>query len=230
MVLPISDRPVRVGVSASGRWAQMAHLPGWARDPRAELVAVCDVEPQLAEDAAPKFGAPAAASKYRDVVDRDDIDVVDVCTPSHTHFELAMAALEAGKHVLCEKPVAFDFRDTCARRELARAKGLKTSSASPSATRRRCGTCGRWSTEGFVGDAVHLQRLRAELAVARSAESAAAGRSRRGSPRHPGLVARRLRRAGDRHRAPDGRRRSDRRSSARCATSCRSAWSARPAA
>src|SRR5215207_3558538 len=104
----------------------MAHLPGWARDPRTELVAVCDVEPQLADDAAAKFGIPAAASNYRDVVTRDDIDVVDVCTPSHTHFELAMAALEAGKHVLCEKPVAFDFRDTLRAAALAHANGLKT--------------------------------------------------------------------------------------------------------
>ena len=54
------------------------------------------------------------------------MDVVDVCTPSHTHFPLAWAALEAGKHVLCEKPVAFDFRDTLRARDLAAAKGLKT--------------------------------------------------------------------------------------------------------
>src|SRR5829696_2914160 len=104
----------------------MAHLPGWARDPRTELVAVCDVEPQLADDAAAKFGIPAAASNYRDVVNRDDIDVVDVCTPSHTHFELAMAALAAGKHVLCEKPVAFDFRETLRAADLARSQELKT--------------------------------------------------------------------------------------------------------
>jgi predicted dehydrogenase len=49
MVLPIADRPVRVGVLGAGRWAQMAHLPGWARNPRTELVAVCDIEPQLAK-------------------------------------------------------------------------------------------------------------------------------------------------------------------------------------
>jgi predicted dehydrogenase len=57
---------------------------------------------------------------------RDDIDVIDVCTPSHTHFELAWAALEAGKHVLCEKPVAYDFRQTRRAAGLAREKGLKT--------------------------------------------------------------------------------------------------------
>ena len=60
------------------------------------------------------------------LLERDDIDLIDVCTPSHTHFELAWAALEAGKHVLCEKPVAYDFRDTLRARDLARRKGLKT--------------------------------------------------------------------------------------------------------
>lgn len=126
MVLPISGRPVRVGVLGAGRWAQMAHLPGWARDPRTELVAVCDVDSNLATEAAARFAIPHSATDYREVVQRDDVDVIDVCTPSHTHFELAMAALQAGKHVLCEKPVAFDFRDTLRAAALARSKGLKT--------------------------------------------------------------------------------------------------------
>ncbi len=126
MSSPISDRQVRVGVLGAGRWALMAHLPGWARDPRTELVAICDVDAGLAQEAAATFGIPTAAADYRDVVNRDDIDVIDVCTPSHTHFELTMAALDAGKHVLCEKPVAFDFRDTLRAAELARGKGLKT--------------------------------------------------------------------------------------------------------
>ena len=125
MTLPITDRPVRVAVLGAGRWAMIAHLPGWARDPRAEIVAVCDVDPALAAEAAAAFGASDAVD-YRDIVGRDDIDVIDVCTSSETHFELAMAALEAGKHVLCEKPVAFDFRETMRAADLAKSKGLKT--------------------------------------------------------------------------------------------------------
>src|SRR5215212_3479581 len=126
MVLPIADRPVRVGVLGAGRWAERAHLPGWTRDPRAEVIAVCDVDRGLAEAAGKQFGAAVVSDDYREVVTRNDLDVIDVCTPSHTHFELSMAALEAGKHVLCEKPVAFDFRDTMRAADLARSQGLKT--------------------------------------------------------------------------------------------------------
>jgi predicted dehydrogenase len=126
MTGPITGRKVRVGVLGAGRWANVAHLPGWTRDPRCEVVAICDVERRLAEETAPKFGASVVSDDFREVVGRDDLDVIDVCTPSHTHFDLAMAALESGKHVLCEKPVAFDFRETSRAAEIARAKGLKT--------------------------------------------------------------------------------------------------------
>ena len=117
---------LRVGVIGAGRWAHMAHLPGWKRDPRVELVAVCDVEPDRAEQAAREFEIPEWTDDARAVLERGDVDVVDVVTGDHSHFELTMAALEAGKHVLVEKPVAHDFRDTLRARDLAAAKGLKT--------------------------------------------------------------------------------------------------------
>ena len=117
---------LRVGVIGCGRWAHMAHLPGWTRDPRCEVVAVCDRDPRLAESAAAEFGIGEATADHRRVIERDDIDVIDVITGDSEHFDLTMAALEAGKHVLCEKPVAHDYRDTLRARDLADAKGLKT--------------------------------------------------------------------------------------------------------
>ncbi len=122
----MTTRRLRVGVLGAGAWATFAHLPGFRRDSRCELVAIADPQFDLARAAAVHFEIPMAASDHRAVIERDDIDVIDVCTPSHTHFELAWAALEAGKHVLCEKPVAYDFRDTRRAAQVARDKGLKT--------------------------------------------------------------------------------------------------------
>jgi predicted dehydrogenase len=121
-----SSSTVRVGVLGAGTWARSAHLPGYSRDPRCRIVAVCDVEIDRARDAARAFDLHTATDNPRDLFQRDDIDLIDVCTPSHTHFELAWGALEAGKHVLCEKPVAYDYRDTLRAADLARQKGLKT--------------------------------------------------------------------------------------------------------
>jgi predicted dehydrogenase len=120
------DSVVRVGVLGAGAWARGAHLPGYKRDPRCRLVAIADIERERAADAAREFDIPTVSADARELVTRDDIDLVDVCTPSHTHLELAWSALEAGKHVLCEKPVAYDFRDTRRAHEFARRRGLKT--------------------------------------------------------------------------------------------------------
>src|SRR5882762_5202145 len=121
-----SDSLVRVGVLGAGAWARGAHLPGYRRDRRCTVVAIADVEIDRAREAAREFEIPFAAADPRELVRRDDIDLIDVCTPSHTHFDLAWRALEAGKHVLCEKPVAYDYRDTERAADLARRKGLKT--------------------------------------------------------------------------------------------------------
>ncbi len=117
---------LRIGVLGAGNWARAAHLPGWRRDPRAEIAVICDPEAARARDLAGQFAVPEAAADWQDVVARSDLDVIDIATPSHTHLELARAAIEAGKHVLCEKPVAYDFRQTRDLAALARRRGLKT--------------------------------------------------------------------------------------------------------
>ena len=122
----MAGKRLGVGVIGAGRWANWAHLPGWVRDKRCELVAVCDREIGRAEKAGQEFGAPVVTDDYRDLLARDDIDIIDVVTRDFEHFEINMAALEAGKHVLSEKPVAHDFRDVRKAADLAAASGLKT--------------------------------------------------------------------------------------------------------
>ncbi len=121
----MAARRLGIGVIGAGRWAGLAHLPGWARDERCQIVGICDVDPQRAAEAARAYGA-VATTDYRELLERDDIDVIDVVTRDSEHFAINLAALQAGKHVLSEKPVAHDYRDVRRAAELARSRGLKT--------------------------------------------------------------------------------------------------------
>ena len=90
-----------------------AHSQGWRTAPRVfdlpaepELAVVVGRNAEAVAAAASKWGWAESATDWRDVIARDDIDVVDIVTPGDSHAEIAIAALEAGKHVLCEKPLA----------------------------------------------------------------------------------------------------------------------------
>jgi len=122
----MAGKRLGVGVIGAGRWANWAHLPGWSRDKRCEVVAICDREAGRAGAAAQEFGVPVVTSDYRELLKRDDIDIIDVVTGDSEHVEINVAAIEAGKHVLSEKPVAHDFRDVRRVADLAASKGLKT--------------------------------------------------------------------------------------------------------
>ena len=117
---------LRVAVVGTGSWAQRAHIPGWQRDPRAEVVALADVDAGAAAAAASRFGVPAVTTDYRELLDDPGIDVIDVVTGNQPHFQISWDALSAGKHVLCEKPVHASYLKTREAAELARSKGLKT--------------------------------------------------------------------------------------------------------
>lgn len=69
---------------------------------------VVDVNDELASSARDRLGFDEHASRWQDVIARDDIDIVDICTPNNSHAEIAIAAAKAGKHILCEKPLAMN--------------------------------------------------------------------------------------------------------------------------
>ena len=121
-----TSEKVRVAVVGAGRWAQAAHIPGWQREPRAEVGALADIDAEVAGEVAAKFSVPRAVTDYRELLDDPDIDVVDVVTGNRPHFGVSWDALSAGKHVLCEKPVHTDYRKTRDAAALAAARGLRT--------------------------------------------------------------------------------------------------------
>lgn len=77
----------------------------------AECAAVCDIVPEKAEAAAAQYGIPEIYTDYREMLKNPDIDVIHICTPHYLHAGMAVDALEAGKHVLCEKPMALSETD-----------------------------------------------------------------------------------------------------------------------
>jgi predicted dehydrogenase len=112
-----------IGYSFMGR----AHTAAWRnvtpafdlQDSRPALRAICGRDGPLVEAAARRLGWASWETDWRAVVARDDIDVVDVCTPGALHAEIAVAALEAGKHVLCEKPMANSVAEAVAMADAA---------------------------------------------------------------------------------------------------------------
>ena len=98
---------VGVGIIGTG-FARTTQLPAWRACEGARVVAVASGHRENAEAAAREFGIPFVASDWREVVAREDVDLVCVVTPPVTHEEMASAALRAGKAVLCEKPMALD--------------------------------------------------------------------------------------------------------------------------
>lgn len=99
------SKTLKVGVIGVGGIAG-AHFPGWKESPDAEMIAFADVNPAALSRAADAHGITRRYESAAELIADPDIDIVDICTPNMYHTDAAIAALEAGKHVLCEKPLA----------------------------------------------------------------------------------------------------------------------------
>ena len=107
------DKKVRIGVVGCGGIANGKHMPNLAKIPEVEMVAFCDIIPERAEKAAKKFGTEDAKTytDYKELIKDETIDVIHVCTPNRSHSFITIDSLEAGKHVMCEKPMAKTYAE-----------------------------------------------------------------------------------------------------------------------
>lgn len=113
------SKKIKVGIIGSGGIAQAAHMPGYASVPDAcEMVAVADVSLETAQAAAAKFNVSRTYTDYREILADPEIDAVSIATPNAYHHGPTIEALRAGKHVLCEKPLAMNANEA---REMCRA-------------------------------------------------------------------------------------------------------------
>ncbi len=102
----MARKTIRVGLVGVGAAAQIIHIPTLKKTEGIELIALCDRDPEKASRVAQKFQIPHSTGRLEELLDLDGLDAVDICTPNFLHSPMALAALEAGKHVFCERPLA----------------------------------------------------------------------------------------------------------------------------
>lgn len=116
---------LKLGIVGCGGVAQQAHLPSFMRLNDVVLSAVCDRNEVLAKETSAKYRLPIAYTELSDMLSKENLDIVDICTPPQTHAALAVEALEHGCHVLMEKPMALSTADCDAMIKAADEKGTK---------------------------------------------------------------------------------------------------------
>ena len=117
-------RPIRIGLIGSGQRGQQ-HLEHYQDISGAEIVAVADINEPLARRVAAQFKIPSVYTDYHDLLARDDIESVDICLHNNLHRPAAVAAMEAGKDVFCEKPMAGSYADARIMHDTAQSLGRK---------------------------------------------------------------------------------------------------------
>jgi predicted dehydrogenase len=105
------DKTIGVGIVGAG-FARTTQIPGFRNCPGARVVAITSRRPERAASVAQEFGIEHVANDWRELVERDDVDLVSIVTPPATHMEITLAALERGKAVICEKPMAMNAVET----------------------------------------------------------------------------------------------------------------------
>ena len=101
---------IKVGIIGCGKIAQVRHIPEYTANPDTEVYGFYDLNLARAEELAKKYGGKAYAS-YEELLADPEIEAVSVCVANHAHAEISIAALKAGKHVLCEKPMAITLEE-----------------------------------------------------------------------------------------------------------------------
>jgi len=118
-----SRRKLKAGVIGTGMGRY--HMEGFATHPQSELTAVCDLNVPEAQAFADKYGAKHVFRDYRKMIAMEELDIVAVATPNYLHAKMTIAALKAGKDVLCEKPIAIRLADAEAMVRAAKRRGKR---------------------------------------------------------------------------------------------------------
>lgn len=121
----MSERKLGIGIIGCGNIANGAHIPNYIRNPRVSIIAVADVVPEKARATAERWGIPNYYQDYHELLARPDVEAVSVTTSVGNHAAPVIAAAEAGKHIICEKPIARTLEEADAMVAAAERAGVK---------------------------------------------------------------------------------------------------------
>lgn len=119
----MDDRKIRIAVVGGGNVAQVAHIPAYVAQPDVELRALVEIDPIKRDALKEQYGFERVYEDLTEMLRKEEVDAVDICTPNYLHAPMAVAALRAGKHVLCEKPLARNAAEAAKMVETAKASG-----------------------------------------------------------------------------------------------------------
>src|ERR1700738_3886687 len=118
---------VRFGMVGTGGMGTAGHLHVLQNSPNARVVALCDVNPDNLKAAAERYSIDSTYTDYREMLEREQLDAIDVATPNVVHAEISLAAMDRELHVICEKPMAMNRRE--AREMVASARSHQVKNA-----------------------------------------------------------------------------------------------------
>ncbi len=120
----MTDKDIRIGIIGCGLIGKR-HIEKYQAIPGAKIVALCDIDAKAVQDASQKYDVSETYTDYEEMIARDDLDAVDVCLHNQLHRPVSIDALQAGKNVYCEKPIAATYADGLAMVEAANKTGKK---------------------------------------------------------------------------------------------------------
>jgi len=154
----MADKTIRVGFVGAGNNCRRHHIPKLKAQPGVEIVAVANRSKESGERVAKEFGIARVASDWREVIGAPDVDAICIGTWPNMHAELTIAALEAGKHVLCEARMAMNAAEGRRMLEAARKKpNLVTQLVPGPPTLELDPTVKRLVAEGYVGEVLTVE-------------------------------------------------------------------------
>ena len=121
------DRIVKIGIIGCGGIANGKHMPSLKKIKNVQMVAFCDIIEERAVKAAEEYGVEGAKvyTDYKELLKDREIEVVHVCTPNRSHAFISIDAMEAGKHVMCEKPMAKTYKEAKEMLDASERTGMK---------------------------------------------------------------------------------------------------------